>query len=202
MKALTNIERSDCFFVCSGILSGGNIQPTGALRLPVTPPKKQLRQAGEGLDVDTDAAVTLRDERVDFIITKVDFEGSVLVRSPPMSGKSSMCSLISRKLRESGRKVVHVSMLCLGIQQMLTDPSAAWNKFWMKYTDHPVEYWIELGYTIIVDETQMLYQFASVLPEFWLSVKATMSNQSPTSVKFILFSAYSERNTSGAGLAC
>lgn len=158
-------------------------------------------QFGEGLNIEAEAAVTLRDRKVAEIIQEVDAEGAVLVRSPPMSGKTSMCSLIARKLRSSGKSVVHVSMLNLLETDMSLDPTAHWTWFWDKFTGHPLLHWVKQGSYIIVDGTQSLYGIAPPLPvvDFWKAVKSSKENASTTQAKFILFCSFSGSSISGAG---
>lgn len=69
-----------------------------------------VKQKMEGINLN-DQFLTFRKETVNMILEKLDSFGSLLVRSPAFSGKTSLATLIVDKLKKQGKHVIFSSML-------------------------------------------------------------------------------------------
>ena len=69
----------------------------------------------EGIDINS-SDICLRKHTIQKLIVKLNEVGILLVRSPPMSGKTSLGQLLEQKLlRNSHLRVIRISLLWMGI---------------------------------------------------------------------------------------
>jgi hypothetical protein len=121
---------------------------------------------------------------------KLSRDRVVLVRSPPFTGKTSLCGLFERYLHRGGTTVKRMSFLRLGRLDDFDDYCLA----------HLGCRWDEAlspaaSLTLIFDETQMIYSLGRGHP-FWNAIKGVQSAKSATRV--LMFAAYGERPTGTA----
>ncbi|CAB4446762.1 unnamed protein product [Rhizophagus irregularis] len=149
----------------------------------------------EGINLNS-PDICHREQTIQKLVEKINKVGFLLVRSPPMSGKTSLGQLLEQHLvKDPNIRVIRISLLWMGI------PSGTWTfeeEFerlmsitWKKFQD-------ECGYIrtiFIVDEVQMLY-VPQGEPEtasrhkgnvFWETVKRC---QQISNLSIVAFAAY------------
>ena len=154
----------------------------------------------EGIDPN-EPIVTFRKETVAKIIQKFDGHQTVMVRSPPFSGKTFLATLIKRKLELENCKVFIISMLPFAEQKILDDAKKfdeTWKKAlkgnssensemsWSQFMDFLREHSEKSkeNIYIIIDEAQIIYSQSKV----WAYVK--YFTQSGRNIKFLCFATY------------
>lgn len=150
-------------------------------------------------------SVDLQDERTlsrssltNVVINRLIEKHVLLVKSPPMTGKSSLAALVSRDLvnrsKEQKQKVVVASFSLLAISDDETFHDVFKQECkveWSRVKSLPLN-----GYTVylVVDEAQVLYKTGATSPrrksaEFWQLVKRVLNNKD-TGIRVLMFAAY------------
>lgn len=154
----------------------------------------------EGIDPNSPKIVK-RSETVDKIISHLQTLNVVLIKSPPMTGKTSMATIVVDKLRESAKKkslIISLSMVDLSRSDTNWD-------FVKQFESRSGLQWSELYTTsqkrtiyIVFDEAQLIYNMkdenGKLLPSHnskvvWDSIKSILSDIS-SDIKVLLFAAY------------
>ncbi|KAI8829749.1 hypothetical protein BJ741DRAFT_669245 [Chytriomyces cf. hyalinus JEL632] len=156
----------------------------------------------EGVTIGRRTTVS-RDDTVSNILEKLRRNNPLLIKSPPMSGKTSMASLISNRLKTTATEK------CLIINLSILDLSShgkGW-EFESSFEEEVGVKWSDLHLLaknrtiyLIFDEVQVIYQPPTPLggrPKLpsnksscvWNLVKATMTNRE-SNIRILLFSAY------------
>ena len=113
-----------------------------------------------------------------------------LLRAPPFSGKTSVATLLSDYLHRKGHNVVQLSALGKGSKYQEID------ECWKLRTGKSWKEWLRVASptTIIVDETQLWYDYGSGHP-FWQDIKDQMQRQKSTfndNLRILFIAAYGE----------
>eukprot|EP01123_Difflugia_compressa_P010944 TRINITY_DN4145_c0_g1_i1.p1 TRINITY_DN4145_c0_g1~~TRINITY_DN4145_c0_g1_i1.p1 ORF type:complete len:566 (+),score=42.11 TRINITY_DN4145_c0_g1_i1:653-2350(+) len=105
----------------------------------------------------------------------------IFVRSPPYSGKTSLCQLLEQHLVEQGHTVTRISFLKIEKSQTISD-------YVMSKSQHGFDYWFDYQSAkyLILDELQMVYTRSS---HFWTHLK-DLGESRAAPVKVIAFAAY------------
>ena len=151
--------------------------------------------AEEGINLSSEKTL-LRSELTTDIINRLQRKNVVLVKSPPMTGKTSMSALVSQALVEK-HKASEERMVIFNFSGIMFSDftdffkskfEVTWGYTVEKLTKHRIVY-------VIVDETQTMYQdLRSPEPSlnstvFWNTIKVILADKS-SRIKVLMFSAY------------
>ncbi|KAK1928910.1 hypothetical protein P3T76_015550 [Phytophthora citrophthora] len=153
---------------------------------------------GEGIDLNDERTLSRSALTAD-IIDRLDETHVVLVKSPPMTGKTSLTTLVSRTLvtkhREERKKSVVFNVSALGISEDETFEDIFKQQCEVSWADAKSTL-PSHGYMvyIVLDEAQVIYRQGTSSPRhkstmFWQLVKYVLNNAA-YSVRILMFAAY------------
>lgn len=145
----------------------------------------------EGISLDHITSLP-RTKKCQILLNTVQKNGIVLVRSPPCSGKTSMCTCLEKYATTQTYSVYTASMLHQDTRTE-PDPDYVLNKdtkktlkAWCKYATNNKDTKILL----IIDESQDLYCLGPSHP-FWKQIKTLMNPKyRPANLSVVLFASY------------
>lgn len=163
----------------------------------------------EGLNINSEKAVK-RYEQSKKIIEKLEAVKVLLIKSPPMSGKTSMASLVSNLLVENAKSkilVINISMVDFALDGENWKFEDSFGKMlgirWADLRDISKNRDIYL----VLDESQIIYNIklpdGTVVPNhgsgfFWSTVKSVLSaGDNNPNIRVLLFAAYGSSAQNG-----
>ncbi|CAH1762255.1 10895_t:CDS:2 [Entrophospora sp. SA101] len=122
----------------------------------------------EGIKLESENWITCRHDTLRKIDKFLQRDKLILVRSPPFTGKTSLCFLLENYYCKLKIPVVHVCFL--GVQDYRD-----FEKFWINETSKSWKYWLDPKkhcgeLVIILDETQLIFNNRKY-EDFWSRVK-------------------------------
>ena len=159
-------------------------------------------QSSEGISLLNDQLITYRNPTIRKIYHRVELDTIILIRAPPLSGKTSLVKLLDYDLRKKGHHVFSISLLGLPDPIPFSDSNlrndVTFDDFWKQETRKVLgeaTTWQQLLSTksyIIIDEAQILYSRAKL---FWETIKKLVQVRNELSPLVIFFAAYGEGST-------
>ncbi|GLD96088.1 hypothetical protein PINS_up004766 [Pythium insidiosum] len=154
---------------------------------------------GEGIDLE-DPRTLSRTTLTSTIIRRLEETHVLLVKSPPMTGKTSLATLVSHALvkrhTEQKRRMVVFNFSALRISENETFEDVFKRQCGVDWKDAIATLPTQAGYMVylVLDETQVIYQDGTSSPRrksnvFWELVKFILSN-SAYSMIILMFAAY------------
>jgi hypothetical protein len=149
-----------------------------------------LPLSDEGINIH-DPIASMRTQRAQHILNESLLNGAVLIRAPPLCGKTSMVTLLRHRAEEICASCTTVNLLRYNAEQHSTPEKFI--EFWIQCTGFSWEQWLERKERtyVILDETQKIYHLGSSHP-FWQRVKEHMNAANRHTVGLIMFAAYGE----------
>ncbi|KAJ3274751.1 hypothetical protein HDV01_002273 [Terramyces sp. JEL0728] len=151
----------------------------------------------EGISLKS-ANVVKRQETVDEIISNLKQSGVLLIKSPPMTGKTSLATLVADYLcqcKDDEKKlVINLSMLNFGSKSYSWDFEKLFYRVVGIHWGNLDDYTGKRNVYLIFDETQLIYtKKGSESPDhksrcFWNTIKSILGAKSE--IKILLFAAY------------
>ena len=160
-----------------------------------------LIDSGAGLH-DDDPLWISRDAKCQQIVERVIQNGAVLVRSPPVTGKSSMVTLIMQYTKKNH---ANMAVYCVDfgawnktcdLGEYITKSACDWDEAWR---NSPT---CQQRTLFLLDETQVLYELGK-RHAFWQMIRKRMNSQNTdvAHVFVVLFATYGERPDVGGDSA-
>ena len=169
----------------------------------------------QGIDYN-DLRVLRRKEKVEHILTRLETRGAILVKSPPMSGKTSLAFLLSHFIHQKYVALSSPSLVInMSILNLKPNGSATWD-FQAKFKEYTGIDFLSLENLaksrrvyLIIDETQLIYRQRQKKtndgkpssPEFkskalWELIKEIM-NDTNSNIRVLLLSAHGSSPQNG-----
>ncbi|CAG8765470.1 9012_t:CDS:1, partial [Racocetra persica] len=138
----------------------------------------------EGISLTSEGCKSYREETVMRIDQFIQRDCIILIRAPPFTGKTSLCTLLEEYYRNKDTPVLQISFL--GVDDM------NFEEFWITETGKSWKYWLNPKNgerVIILDETHHIFD-GSRYESFWIRIKSLCRQVSlgQETIKIIAFS--------------
>jgi len=148
----------------------------------------------EGVKLDGSVFLTMRHETIQKLEKVLEMRNVILIRSPPYSGKTSLCKLLESHFSQNGIFAYAISPLGLRISD-----DTKFNTLLEEVTPFGLEKWFgkedDQIKILIIDEAQMLYPYRDLL--LWEKLK--LIDGKAFNTKIIFFASYGEPSIGSLG---
>ncbi|GAM27647.1 hypothetical protein SAMD00019534_108230 [Acytostelium subglobosum LB1] len=152
----------------------------------------------EGIDIES-VTITKRTETLNEVYRQLSEKRVLLLRSPPFSGKTSFCTLLSQYLQSMSVDVIKYRLRLPPVA--MDDEMVFFKQDWEHITKQSWEYWLDQGTAtrarfIIIDEAQIAYRKDYM--SFWLRIKELMDVKNNALIHILLVATYGDAETDRA----